>query len=32
MLYLGCGIDGELKLGPLAIVHREALHEQRGEP
>ena len=28
---MGSGVDSELELGLLAIVDREALHEQRGE-
>ena len=30
--HLGGWIDGELQLRPLAIVHREALHQQGSEP
>ena len=29
---LGCGVDGELELGLLAVVDGEALHEEGGEP
>ena len=29
--YLGSRIDGELQLGLLAIVNRQALHEERCE-
>ena len=31
ILYLWGWVDGELQLGLLAIVHRETLHQQRGE-
>jgi predicted ATPase len=31
MNYLRCRVDSELKLGLLAIVDGETLHEQRGE-
>ena len=30
--HLGGGVDGELQLRPFAIIHRETLHQQRGEP
>jgi hypothetical protein len=30
-VYLWCGIDGELQLGLLPVVDREALHEEGGE-
>merc|ERR1712227_639288 len=29
--HLGSGVDGELQLGLLAVVHGETLHQQRGE-
>ena len=29
--HLRRGVDGELQLGPLAVVDGEALHEQGGE-
>ena len=29
--YLGSGVDGELQLGLLAVVHRQTLHQQGGE-
>ena len=29
--HLGGGVDGELQLRLLSIVHRESLHEKRGE-
>uniref|UniRef100_T1JJL6 Uncharacterized protein n=1 Tax=Strigamia maritima TaxID=126957 RepID=T1JJL6_STRMM len=29
--HLRCGIDGEFEFGFLAVVDREALHEERGE-
>ena len=29
--HLGCGVDGELQLGLLAVVHRQTLHQQGGE-
>ncbi len=29
--HLGCRVDGELKLGLLAIVNREAFHQEGGE-
>ena len=29
--HLGSGVDGELQLGLLAVVHRQALHQQGGE-
>ena len=31
MGYLGCWVNGELKLGLLAVVDREPLHEEGGE-
>ena len=31
-IYLRCGVDGKLQLGLLAIIHRETLHQQGGEP
>ena len=30
--YLGSGVNAELQLGLLAVIHGESLHEQRGEP
>ena len=29
--HLGCGVDGELQLGLLAVVHRQTFHQQGGE-
>lgn len=29
--HLGSGVDGELQLGLLAVVHRQTLHQQGGE-
>ena len=31
MAHLGSGVDGELQLGLLAVVHRQTLHQQGGE-
>ena len=30
--YLGGGVDAELQLGLLSVVHGDALHQQGGEP
>ena len=31
MAHLRSGVDGELQLGLLAVVHRQTLHQQGGE-